>query len=169
MSFFFFSLSNPYLIDDSCRQNTLTSTPDQAELDEEERQLQEGIRLSLMALESPDPVTKNRAGTKRAADKDLARDGVKQSRAIRTMSDLSDASMAFPDGALRITRTPGRSRAKNCINLADVIHKGSLISACVFSFFIANEELFKHLPLSKTSDAVPVSTLRSLGSSFKTA
>ncbi|KAL1882211.1 hypothetical protein Daus18300_000697 [Diaporthe australafricana] len=140
---------------DDVEQNALTSTPDQAELDEEERQLQEGIRLSMMAPESPDPATKNRA--KRAADNNkLARDDVKRSRATRSTSGLSDARMAFPDGALRITRTPGRLRAKNCINLADVIHKDSLISACVFSFFIANDELFKHLPLSKTSDAVPV-------------
>lgn len=64
--------------------------------------------------------------------------------------------MAFPDGALRITRTPGRINDKNCVNLADVIHKEHLVSACIFSFFIAKNELFKHLPLSHTSDDIPV-------------
>ena len=46
---------------------------------------------------------------------------------------------------------------KNCINLEDVIHKHHLVSACVFSFFIGQEELFDHLPLTNLSDDVPVS------------
>jgi hypothetical protein len=68
--------------------------------------------------------------------------------------------MKYPNGALRITRTPGRKldQSKNCVNLDDVIHKEHLISACVFSFFIGGDELYKHLPLSHSSDAVPVST-----------
>lgn len=125
---------------------------DREELDED-RLLQEGIRLSLMEQESP---TKSSAAAKRGADKQLARDVAKRSRATPTSSRRSHVRVAFPNGALRITRTPGRSRAKNCINLTDVIHKDSLVSACVFSFFIANEELFEHLPLSRTSNAVPV-------------
>lgn len=121
-----------------------------------EHLLQEGIRLSLMEQETPDSSTKSRAAAKRDADKQLARDVVKRPRATPTTSTVPNSRMAFPNGALRITRTPGRMRAKNCINLTDVIHKDSLVSACVFSFFIANEELFEHLPLSRTSNAVPV-------------
>lgn len=65
--------------------------------------------------------------------------------------------MTYPNGALRITRTPGRGKTKNCVNLQDVIHKQHLISACVFSFFISEPEFFAHLPLSDSSNAVPVS------------
>jgi hypothetical protein len=46
--------------------------------------------------------------------------------------------------------------SKNCVNLQDVIHKQHLVSACVFSFFIGDEELFDHLPLSHSSVNVPV-------------
>jgi len=85
------------------------------------------------------------------------------SRADRSsLASLSSAStskvtMTYPNGALRITRTPGRRKTKNCVNLEDVIHKQHLISACVFSFFIGDRELYDHLPLSQSSDAVPVS------------
>lgn len=63
------------------------------------------------------------------------------------------ASLPFAHGAVRITRTPGRQEAKNCINLDDVIQKDELVSACIFAFFIANEELFQHLPFSRASRA----------------
>lgn len=129
---------------------------DQEALDEEARLLREGIRLSLMDQHSSGSVTESSAAAKRGADTQLARDVAKRSRAAPITGTRPHIRMAFPDGALRITRTPGRPRAKNCINLADLIQKDSLVSACVFSFFIANEELFEHLPLSPTSDAVPV-------------
>ncbi|KAI8633533.1 tyrosyl-DNA phosphodiesterase I [Xylariaceae sp. FL1651] len=64
--------------------------------------------------------------------------------------------MTYPTGALRITRTPGRKDTKNCVNLSEVIHKDHLKSACIYSFFIAEEELYSHLPLSHTSDEVPI-------------
>lgn len=104
--------------------------------------------MSLMEPKSPGPPTRSSAAQKRGPNKQLARDVVKKPR--------SSTQMAFPNGGLRITRTPGRSRTKNCVNLEDVIHKDSLLSACVFAFFIANEELFGHLPLSGTSNSVPV-------------
>lgn len=66
--------------------------------------------------------------------------------------------MAFPNGALRMTRTPGRKDQKNCINLGDLIHKDHLVSACIYAFYIARNELFRHLPLSHSSDDVPVSS-----------
>lgn len=69
----------------------------------------------------------------------------------------SKVTMAFPEGALRITRTPGRKNQKNCINLGDLIHKDHLVSACIYAFFIARNELFRHLPLSNSSNDVPVS------------
>lgn len=58
---------------------------------------------------------------------------------------------------MRITRTPGRQDTKNCVNLYDVIHKENPLSACIFSFFIGGDELFRHLPLSHASNAVPAS------------
>lgn len=69
----------------------------------------------------------------------------------------SKVSMAFPNGALRITRTPGRKDQKNCVNLGNLIHKDHLVSACIYAFYIARNELFRHLPLSKSSNDVPVS------------
>lgn len=139
---------DPCSFDDCDRANLLASTME--ELGEEERLLQGGIRPPLMEPKSPGPPTRSSAAQKRSPNKQLARDVVKKPR--------SSIQMAFPSGALRITRTPGRSRTKNCINLTDIIHKDSLVSACVFAFFIANEELFGHLPLSRTSNSVPVST-----------
>jgi hypothetical protein len=56
---------------------------------------------------------------------------------------------------------------KNCVNLEDVIHKEHLVSACIFSFFVADDELFEHLPLSHSSDAVPVSAPLLLSSSAR--
>lgn len=64
--------------------------------------------------------------------------------------------MKYPNGGLRITRTPGRRYAKNCVNLDDVIHEEHLESALAFSFFIGDEELFDHLPFSKSDGGVPV-------------
>ncbi len=70
--------------------------------------------------------------------------------------------MKYGNGAIRITRTAGRKHAKNCVNLQDVIHKEHLESACIYSFFIAEEELYEHLPLSHTSGGIPVSAYSSL-------
>ncbi|KAI1108155.1 tyrosyl-DNA phosphodiesterase I [Nemania sp. NC0429] len=68
----------------------------------------------------------------------------------------SPASMTYPNGAIRITRTPGRKHAKNCVNLSDIIHKNQLVSACIYSFFIAEDELYPHLPLSHSSSEIPI-------------
>ncbi|KAK8129063.1 ubiquitin interaction domain-containing protein [Apiospora sp. TS-2023a] len=66
-------------------------------------------------------------------------------------------AMSYPDGGLRITRTPGRREAKNCVGLGDLIDKDHLVSACTFAFYIADEELFPHLPISTgTKDAIPI-------------
>ncbi|KAK8081188.1 hypothetical protein PG997_009006 [Apiospora hydei] len=65
--------------------------------------------------------------------------------------------MTYPNGGLRITRTPGRRRTKNCVGLGDIIDKDHLVSACIFAFYIADEELFQHLPISRRSaDPVPI-------------
>ncbi|KAK8033925.1 tyrosyl-DNA phosphodiesterase-domain-containing protein [Apiospora marii] len=69
-------------------------------------------------------------------------------------------AMAYPNGGLRITRTPGRRTAKNCVSLGDLIDKYHLVSACIFAFYIADEELFPHLPTpGGTKEAVPVRPL----------
>lgn len=64
--------------------------------------------------------------------------------------------MKYANGAIRITRTPGRKHAKNCINLKDVIDKDHLESVCIYSFFIAEDEIYGHLPLSHSSGGIPV-------------
>ncbi|RYP89309.1 hypothetical protein DL770_004461 [Monosporascus sp. CRB-9-2] len=68
----------------------------------------------------------------------------------------SKVNITYPNGALRITRTPGRQNAGNCVNLPVLIHKDQLLSACVYAFYIADEELFRHLPLTQSSDTVPI-------------
>ncbi|KUJ14080.1 phospholipase D/nuclease [Mollisia scopiformis] len=74
----------------------------------------------------------------------------------RVSSASSGVSITYPNGAIRITRTPGRQKSKNCVNLEDVIHKEHLVSACVFSFFISDREFHTHFPLSNVSDAIPI-------------
>ncbi|TGJ84554.1 hypothetical protein E0Z10_g4208 [Xylaria hypoxylon] len=92
---------------------------------------------------------------KRKADSDL--DEFKITRPARTQKSTAPRlSMAYANGAVRITRTPGRKYAKNCINLQDVIHKDQLESACIYSFFIAEEELYGYLPFSHTSGGIPI-------------
>ena len=89
---------------------------------------------------------------KRKADEQLERDGVK------TAQPSPRASMTYPDGAIRITRTPGRQYAKNCVNLSNIIDKDHLVSACIYAFFIADSELLHLLPVSRSSNTVPVSS-----------
>ncbi|KAI1151905.1 phospholipase D/nuclease [Nemania diffusa] len=64
--------------------------------------------------------------------------------------------MAYPNGAIRMTRTAGRKHTRNCISLPDIIHKDELESACIMSSHIAEEELYKHLPFSHTYDEIPI-------------
>ncbi|KAJ7023575.1 tyrosyl-DNA phosphodiesterase-domain-containing protein [Mycena alexandri] len=61
--------------------------------------------------------------------------------------------MKFKDGALRMTRTPGRRLANtpNTVSLPDLIHSDYLCAAFIFSFFMGNDELFQYLPF-KTSE-----------------
>ncbi|KAE9366087.1 phospholipase D/nuclease [Stipitochalara longipes BDJ] len=94
------------------------------------------------------------AATKEISPPPLRRKTANGSSASSSAS--SSVKIKYPNGALRITRTPGRRTTKNCINLKDVIHKDHLISACVFSFFIGDMELYDHLPLSHSSSAVPI-------------
>ncbi|KAK9897498.1 phospholipase D/nuclease [Cystobasidium minutum MCA 4210] len=55
----------------------------------------------------------------------------------------------FKDGALRMTRTPGRaeSNTPNCISMEELIDKDSLISCCVFAFFIGQSEFYRFPPM----------------------
>lgn len=85
---------------------------------------------------------------KRKAEDELPKEAIKVAKHA--------GAMTYPNGGIRITRTPGRKDSANCVNLTDIIHKKELVSACIFSFFIANEELFQYLPLSHLSNEVPV-------------
>ncbi|KAI1302878.1 tyrosyl-DNA phosphodiesterase I [Xylaria venustula] len=92
---------------------------------------------------------------KRKADDDL--NELKTTARVRTRKSTTEsASMKYANGAIRITRTPGRKNAKNCVNLGDVIHKDHLKSACIYSFFIAEEELYQHLPFSHSPGGIPI-------------
>jgi len=62
----------------------------------------------------------------------------------------------YLNGALRITRTPGRATHKNCVNLRDVIQKEELRAAMIYAFYIEDSELFPQLPFSFSEDRVPV-------------
>lgn len=92
---------------------------------------------------------------KRKADAEIDEAEARSRARIRKQA-TSPISITYPNGAIRITRTPGRQRAKNCVNLSDIIHRDELKSACIFSFFIAEEELYQHLPLAHTSSKVPI-------------
>ncbi|KAH6646906.1 tyrosyl-DNA phosphodiesterase-domain-containing protein [Truncatella angustata] len=135
---------------------------------EEERQLQEAIRISRFDQEdvstaseagsetaSEDESVVETSSTKRKAEEDLLSKRPKAARPSVSVGPPS-STMKFPDGAIRITRTPGRQHEKNCVNLKDVIDKRNLVSACIYAFFIANEEVFCHLPFSRSSNAVPI-------------
>lgn len=118
--------------------------------DDEERQLQEALRLSAPA--GAEGAVAAATGSKRKRD-------VTDSRLeISSKKPKSQLEPEYLNGGLRITRTPGRKRhdAKNTINLSDLIQKEHLVSACMFSFFIAEEEVFPLLPLSRKSNDVPV-------------
>ncbi|KAF7519945.1 hypothetical protein G7054_g12934 [Neopestalotiopsis clavispora] len=94
--------------------------------------------------------------SKRKASEVLMNPPAKTTKYPVTGKRASTRSLKYPDGALRITRTRGREHAKNCVSLEDLIDKQSLVSACIYSFYIGDHELFQHLPLSKTSNDVPI-------------
>lgn len=134
--------------------------------EDQERQLQGGIQLSIMSQASRSHASSSRSSrprVKRDALDHLDRRASKRQRAEIGPSSRSSPSspskviMAFPNGAIRITRTPGRKNQRNCINLGDLIHKDHLVSACIYAFFISRNDLFRHLPLSDKSNDVPVS------------
>ena len=79
------------------------------------------------------------------------------SSASSSSGSSSAHTIKFPNGAVRITRTPGRTHHKNCISLEDIVSRNYLVSACLYSFYIAESEFFPHFPFSKTSNAIPVS------------
>ncbi|KAI1333312.1 tyrosyl-DNA phosphodiesterase-domain-containing protein [Xylariaceae sp. FL0255] len=134
-------------------------TPDQIASLEEERQLQEAIRLSLQDSVPNQPTQ----GTKRKAEDGSllecqAEPTIRRLRAPASQQILASAQirMVYPNGALRITRTPGRENARNCIGLSEIIHKKHLKAACIYSFFIAEDEFYPYLPLSHVADDVPI-------------
>ncbi|CZT07545.1 uncharacterized protein RAG0_12942 [Rhynchosporium agropyri] len=137
--------------------------------------------ISLSPSPATERVEKSERGSKRKAQDEIAPksklapslstslavftsslESMDESSSEQVPSSLSSPSIAvatvkYPNGTLRITRTPGRKNAKNCVNLKDVIQGKSLVSACAFSFFIGENEFYDHFPLSHSSNAVPVS------------
>ncbi|GAA6030559.1 hypothetical protein JCM8097_006206 [Rhodosporidiobolus ruineniae] len=66
------------------------------------------------------------------------------------MPGLADEGLAkYRNGALRITRTPGRkaSGARNCIELGDVLKKESMLGAFISSFLFEDDFFQHHLPI----------------------
>ncbi|KAJ7654071.1 tyrosyl-DNA phosphodiesterase-domain-containing protein [Mycena polygramma] len=65
--------------------------------------------------------------------------------------------MKYAGGALRLTRTPGRARARtpNTVSLDDLIYPDDLRSAFVYSFFIDNDVLFSHFPFKTSTNPRP--------------
>ncbi|KAJ7291566.1 tyrosyl-DNA phosphodiesterase-domain-containing protein [Mycena rebaudengoi] len=68
---------------------------------------------------------------------------------MKEATSTSASPMKYKGGALRLTRTPGRSRV-NTVTLGDLIDPLELRAAFVFAYCIGNECVFQHLPL-KTS------------------
>lgn len=73
----------------------------------------------------------------------------------------------FKDGAVRITRTPGRINDPNSFFLGDVIRKEAVVSALLTSYLIAEPELFPFLPIAGSGPhsrrKAPVFVIRDLG------
>ncbi|KAI1120965.1 phospholipase D/nuclease [Nemania abortiva] len=63
------------------------------------------------------------------------------------MTVVHHLEMAYPNGAIRISRTKGRQETKNCISLPDILQKEHLKAACICSTLVAEDKLYKHLPL----------------------
>ncbi|ETS77792.1 hypothetical protein PFICI_09854 [Pestalotiopsis fici W106-1] len=101
--------------------------------------------------------------SKRKASQELVNASTKATKHSSTGKEPSTSNLKFPNGALRITRTEGRKKAKNCVGLEDLVDKQSLVSACIYSYFIADGDLLKYLPLSKTSNDVPIYIGRDVG------
>ncbi|TVY17826.1 Tyrosyl-DNA phosphodiesterase 1 [Lachnellula arida] len=153
-------------MDEDLERALAVSRSEQADQhDEEDRELQKAIRLSKSehGTASPTPfedqLRERTAKMKRKAEEELPH-SVKRSHSgwnavnvpsysssgptflAKSTRAPSKLSIIYPNGALRITRTPGRGNTKNCVNLTDVIHAKHLISACIFSFYIGDNELF---------------------------
>lgn len=94
--------------------------------------------------------------SKRKADGDLSSENAKTAKRYSPVHTSANIQMKYPNGAIRMTRTQGRDDTKNCINLEDIIDRKGLVSACIYSYFMSDNELFHHLPFSKTSNDVPV-------------
>jgi hypothetical protein len=75
-----------------------------------------------------------------------------------TNSENDPIQMQFPDGALRLTRTSERNKDDpSFISLSDIIDRDSLVSGCIYAFFIAEDEFLPFLPLGHGARKVPVS------------
>lgn len=86
------------------------------------------------------------------------------------------STIKFPHGALRITRTFGRSAGTNTISLEDIIDSSALTSAFVYSYNMG-DLIFRYLPFKRLygSDRevnyqkdTPVGQIRTIGFKYWT-
>ncbi|KAF7366991.1 Phospholipase D/nuclease [Mycena sanguinolenta] len=61
----------------------------------------------------------------------------------------------YHNGALRLTRTPGRHNTANTVSLEDLIDRHFLCSAMVYAFFIENPYVFDFFPFQKRPNPRP--------------
>ncbi|KAF7367003.1 Peptide hydrolase [Mycena sanguinolenta] len=71
------------------------------------------------------------------------------------MNSQEKPKMKYENGALRLTRTPGRRHAPNTVSLADLIHPDFLCSAIVYAFFIENDHVFQFFPFENGRNPQP--------------
>lgn len=72
---------------------------------------------------------------KRGAEEDSGHGNEKRQRPLLLTTAYSSRSsqltMAFSNGSIRITCTPGRKNDKNCVNLGVIMHTKSILSPLV--------------------------------------
>lgn len=124
--------------------------------DEEALQLQRAMQESLKTTKRPRP--------EELSVQDPQPRALKRPRSHAETAPVRGPG--FADGALRITRTPGRLNDPNAVSLLELVDKDSLVSAAIFSFFIAESEFFEHLPLGRGARPVTVGRASILGSTL---
>ncbi|KAJ7686930.1 tyrosyl-DNA phosphodiesterase-domain-containing protein [Mycena rosella] len=96
-----------------------------------------------------EPPRKKLQSTKQLKNEELAEEyKILQAEKRDKAANPIKVPMKYAGGALRLTRTPGRSTV-NTVSLKDLIRPYELRSAFVFSFFIEDDHLFQHFPFKR--------------------
>ena len=66
--------------------------------------------------------------------------------------------MKYENGALRISKTPGRHSHKNAIGWSDIFVRSAITSTFCNFFFVAQDEFFRYLPLGR-NESRPVQVI----------